>query len=488
MATGVPANIIIPFVGVEFDSTAAFTGPATLPVTGLLIGQKLSGGTGTVETVIKITSEAQVITLAGEGSMAHKMAQRWFANNDTSDVYMILLDDDASGTQATTEHTISGTASETGSVVFYVDGRRIETAVASGDAAATVGAAVASAINAETDLPVTAAFSTTTLTLTARNDGVAAGDIDVRINALPGEATPAGLTVTPNSASTAGTNDPDVADALAAIGDEWFNVIVNPYDDTTNMDAIETFLATQAGPMIKKDGMCYQAKRDTLANLITFSTNAARNSQYMTLVPAYKRFEQTCQLAAGYAAKVAQSVQNDSGEPLHRMTLAGFRPLADGDKWTATERNSLAKAGVATLTDDIGVQTESTVTMYLKNSAGAADVAYQYQNTVFILMDLRYRFVQQILTKYPRARLADNADNIKPGISVMTPKRGEAEALIWFQQAQRDGLVEGLDDFKSKLVVARDDSNVNRMNWLLPPDLINQFIVGSGILQFRLDV
>jgi len=43
----VPTNLLIPFVAVEFDSSKASQGPALLAYKGLIIGQKLAGGTFT---------------------------------------------------------------------------------------------------------------------------------------------------------------------------------------------------------------------------------------------------------------------------------------------------------------------------------------------------------------------------------------------------------------------------------------------------------
>jgi phage tail sheath gpL-like len=48
------------------------------------------------------------------------------------------------------------------------------------------------------------------------------------------------------------------------------------------------------------------------------------------------------------------------------------------------------------------------------------------------------------------------------------------------------GLVEGFDQFKADLVVERDALDANRLNFLLPPNLINQLVVTAAKVQFRL--
>ena len=482
---GVPNNIIVPFMGVEFDSSRAFSGPAEMPVQVLLYGQKIATGTGNIEELHLVSNADQVAELGGFGSDIHKLAVAHFKVNKITDTYIVMLDDALTSTAAETDLVFSGTATANGEVDLYINGNRIAVGVLDTNTAEDVAALLVTAINADASLPVTAANVTGTLTLTAKNKGVAAGDIDVRLNYNNGELLPAGITAVA-AVTTPGTVDPDVSDVLDVLGDDWFNCWASSYNDATNIGLVEDFLEDRAGPMQQIDGINYFAKKDTRSNLITFATSATRNSPYSVMIAATDQPESNGEIAAKVCGASALSIQEDPAIPLHRMTLSGSLPKASGDRWTLIERNQLAQNGIATLTNTNGVQTESTVTMYLKNSAGASDIAYQFQNTVYILMRLRYRFVQRILTRYPRAKLADSAERIRSGQQVMTPAVGKSEAISWFLIEEADGQVENIAQFKKDLVVERDTTNVNRMNWLLPPDLINQFIVGSGDLQFLL--
>jgi len=483
---GVPNNIVIPFVGVSFDSARAVSGPSTMPVKLAVIGQKLAAGTGTANTLYLVSSADEVAVLGGFGSMIHRQAIKSFKNNKVTSTYIIMLDDAGTATPATQVITVSGTATAVGEVAIYIAGERIAVGVEVGDDLDAFGANAVIAINAITDLQVTAAYAGGDITLTCRNGGIAAGDLDVRLNAGSGEATPAGLVVAVGTYA-AGTVDPDVQDALDAIGDTWINVGTQPYTDDTSMTAVEEHATAEADVLVQRDGEWYQAKRATRAEMITFGEDGNRNNQFMSTLPAYKRMESTYEIAAAVAAVTALSIEDDPAVPLHRIPLVGLTALASGDAWTFVERNQLALAGIATFTDDLSVQTEATVTMYLKNSAGASDIAYQQQNTVFQLMRLRYRFVNRIVTRYPNAKLSSDVREITDSTQqVMTPQVAQAEAIAWFKAEQRDKQVENLEQFKRDLVVQRDPTNPNRMNWLLPPDLINQFIVGSGVMQFRL--
>lgn len=487
---GVPSNIIIPFVGIDFDNSGAVAGPSEVPVNLLIIGQRLS--TGAIPELQKYLASTpdEVAANSGFGSMAHRQALKAFQNNGTVPITFLTFDDPDTGTAATYAITFSGTVDKAGTLILYVAGIRYAVAANVGDTSVVLSDALAAAINGDQNSPVTAVSATSILTLTVKCKGLAAGDLDVRFNYNKGEKIPSGITASV-PVVTPGTLDPDITDALAIVGDDWFNVMTQPYTDNTNMNVLETFLLAQADVMIQKDMFSYQTIRDTRSALITYGTDVAnRNNQWTATYPAYQRLESTYELAAGIAAAVANSIQSeDAAVPLHRMFLYGFDVLDSNDRWTSVERNELAKSSIATLTDERGVQTEASVTMYRENSAGAADRSYQQQNTMFTLSALRYRFRNQILSKYPRAKLATAADNIGPGQQLMTPAIGEAEAIIWFKQAQTDGLVDAsnaaLEQFKSELVVRRNDSNENRLDWLLPPDLMNQFIVGSAVMRFK---
>lgn len=91
-----------------------------------------------------------------------------------------------------------------------------------------------------------------------------------------------------------------------------------------------------------------------------------------------------------------------------------------------------------------------------------------------------------MLSKYPRHKLGSDGTNFAPGQKIMTPKLGRAEAVSIFNGWVELGLVENLSQFKRDLIVERNAQDVNRLDFLLPPDLINQFRVGAAQIQFLL--
>lgn len=482
--TGLPATATAPFMGIDFSNALAQDDVQSLPLKVLLIGQRLSTGTVAEAVPYLAYSADQVATKSGTGSMLHRMAIAHFKNNKFVPVTCIGLDD-AVGTQATHVFTITGPATARGTFACKIAGTTYAVPVVVDDTATTIADALVALITADLNIQVTAANTAGEVTLTNRNDGVIAGDLDTRFIS---EEFPAGVGVG-TVVTTAGTVDPDIADALAVVGDEWYNIIVNPYTDdsvTTNVTTLEEWLDDQNDILEMKDAVAYQVVRDTHANLITYGAAAGRNSQFLCTGMGYKRTASTYEVAAAVAGAVATSINDYAATPLHRMALKGIEALEKEDQWDYNLRNQLARGGIFTLSDERGVQTDAMVTMYLENEAGAADTSYQQQNRMFQLMKARYTFRNWILGRYARAMLADNADNIPAGRQVLTPEIAKDEAIAWFRAYQGE-LFEGGDDAVSEFAAAVTTTRVgdNRMDWVLPPDMMDQFIVGSGTIAFK---
>ena len=485
--SGVPSNIVVPYVGIDFDNSRANTGSALLNFQALIFGQKTSSGTGETGKIIRVYDADSVGKLAGFGSQVHLEAISWFKNNSATDAFIYMLSDESGATAATYSITVTGPATASGELDLYIGGKRIAVSVSSGDTAAEIATAIAEAINDELNyLPVKSVSATEgVISMTAKNAGTVANRLDVRFNYSDGEVFPDGVGCAFACVSS-GATDPTVSDMLSAIGDAWFNVFVGPYTDGTNLSAMQEELSDRNSSIRQIDGVYICALNDTLANLISAGTATGRNSRFVGLhgVPDFPTNDY--QIAAAIAGAYAESAADDPAKPLHRITLSGVIPPDKTDRLTLLERNSLANNGVATVNvSDDGAITDATITMYRTNSAGVADTSYRQLNTMFTLMYLRYSFRNWILTRYPRAKLCDNIDNIGPGQQIITPSIGRGEALAWFREMEYKGLVEDFDTFKKTMTCTRATDNVTRLNWNLTPDLMNQFIVGSATIQFK---
>lgn len=487
----IPANLRIPGVYSEIDNSQAVSGPQLIQYRRLIVGQMLDAGTATPLQLVRVTSIAQARTLFGAGSMLHGMLQAALTNNSFTECWVMPIEDDGAGVDATGNIVFGGAPTAAGTLNLYIAGRRVRVAVASGDTTSAIATAVVSALTALTGddtLPVTAAVDgvdTSQVNFTARNAGEAGNGIDIRVNYYSDEALPAGLTATV-TAMSGGTGNPDIADAIAALGDEWFQVIAFPYTDASNLTKLETELTDRFGPLREIEGHAFAAADDTLGNLGTLGDS--RNSPHLTIMsaayepmPPYEKAAETASIAAFYAAI-------DPARPLQTLPYSWCLPAQDADLFTMEERNLLLFDGIGTTYVDAGgvMRTERLITTYKENAAGGTDTSYLDSETLFTLMFIRHDWRDYIKRKYPRHKLANDGTRYGPGQAVVTPKVIKAEALAKFREWEEIALVENIDQFKADLIVERNGSDPNRLDVKLPPDLVNGLRVVGNIIAFRL--
>lgn len=486
----IPSTIREPFVAVEFDSSRAQQGPAILAYRALLIGQKLAAGTGAANSLVRVTNVDQAILLGGRGSILHRQALGWFAANKSTEVWLGILADDGAGVAATGTIVVAGPATADGTIALYLGGERITIGVASGAASTVIATAIRDAINAALDLPVTASVSSSTVTILFRHKGLVGNTYNVRDSYRDGEALPAGvtLTITAVGGVVAGTTAPSLTALVAAMADLWFQIWSHPYTDATNLGAIEAEILTRAGPMRSQDGLAITSFSGTFGAHTTLG--AARNSPYSVIVsqPGATPLTPPMEFAAEVAGIVALAGAADPARPFQTLALSRALPPAETDQWSNDERNLFLFDGISTTKRAAGgvVQLGRMITTYQTSPAGADDTAYLDATTVLTLMYLRYSFRVRFQIRYPRHKLANDGTRFGSGQAVITPKLAKAEAITWFSDMEELGLVENPDQFKRDLVCIRSGSDPNRLEFLLPPDLINALVVTAAQIQFRL--
>jgi phage tail sheath gpL-like len=484
----VPSNLRVPFVTAELDGSRAAQGPALLNYRALIIGMKLAAGSAPVNSLVKVTRADQLVPLAGRGSQIHQMAQAWFAANQSTELWCGILAEDAGGVAATGTVTIAGTPTAAGTLSLYVGGRRVAVPVSTTDTATTIAAAIVAAIGATSglkDFAVRAGNVAGVVTLTAHHRGLYGNEIDVRVNYADGEALPAGITATV-VAMASGTLNPVLTGLITAMGDQWFHVIANPFTDAVSLTALENELLSRSGPLRMIEGVAFAAKAGTFGTVAALG--AGRNSRHSSIVRTNGSPTPPHEYAANVAAVTAYFSQIDPGRPLQTLPLVWVKAPPEASRDTNNERNQLLFSGISTTRVAAGdvVQIERLVTTYQLSAAGSPDPAYLDVTTIFTLMYLRFTFRTRMANRYPRHKLANDGTRFGAGQPVITPLIGKAEAVAWFREMEELGLVEGFDQFKRDLVVERNVSDANRLDFLLSPDLINQLVVGAAKVQFLL--
>lgn len=483
----IPIDLRTPGQYVEFDNSRAIQGLAPMPHRILLIGQGLATGSAAPGTPVRVIGADQAGALFGRGSMLAGMAAALKAGNETTECWALPLEDDGDAVAATGALEVSGTAAEAGTVALYIAGRRVRVGVAVGETGAAVAAKIAAAVTGNPDLPVTAAIDgqePETVDLTCRWAGATGNDIDLRLGYF-GEALPAGIAVAVGAMS-GGTANPDVGQVFAAIGDAQYHSLILPYTDTANLMAVEEELATRWGPLKMIEGMAYAAARGSFAALAALG--GGRNSPHVSILGAQGSPTPPWEWAAAYGGAIAFHGAIDPARPFQTLPLPGLLPPAETARFTREERDLLLRDGIATFLVDAGgrVLIERAITTYRLNAFDLPDISYLDVNTLLTLAYLRFTVRARISQKFPRHKLAGDGTLFGEGQAIVTPRIIRAELVALFALWEERGLVEGREQFKADLIVERDADDPNRVNALIPPDVVNQFRVFAGQVQFRL--
>lgn len=482
-------GLMVPLFYAEVDNSAAFT-PGNSNV-ALLFGQMLDSGTATAGKPVAVSSAAMAKTLFGRGSMLARMVEAYRNTDVLGALYCIPLEDASSATKASATVTITGTASESGTVYLYIGADLVRVGVAAKDAANTVATSMASAITAKGDLPVTATAEAGVVTITARNGGTLGNNILVRKNvkgAIGGEMDVPGLGVE-ISAMSGGATDPDLGDALKAMGSDAYEYIGNPYCSADVLDDFQDLMNDTSGrwsPYQMLYGHVITAKRGDYNTLLTFGKT--RNDQHMTtfaLEPNFGSWD--VEAIASAVARTKVFIDADPARPTQTGSLIGITGTPTGEMFQLTERNTLLQNGLATLTAVAGVvQIEREVTNYRVNKYGEQDLSYVDCETLFTTAYV-LRYLKGLITsKYGRHKLANDGTNFGPGQAIVTPKIIRSELTVAYAKLEYQGIVENATIFERYLVVERDTDNVNRINVLFPPDYVNQLRIFALLNQFRL--
>jgi phage tail sheath gpL-like len=484
----IPLTIRTPGSYVEFDSSRATKGVQVQPHETLLIGQKLATGSATAGQVYQPRSPDDAIALFGAKSQLAQMVKAYRANDSLTPLNCIAQADAGSTVLASGSITVSGTATEAGNTPLYISGRRVNVAVTNTMTAAQWETAALAALALEADLTVTcAADAGTGVDFSAVNGGTAGNDIYLGVCLLPGERVPAGLVFTVTAMSS-GATDVTYTAIVTAMGDDQYHTIGCALSASTEVAKLVTELESRSGPLRQIEGVVFAANYDTQPNLTTYGNSF--NSAYLVAVGAEKSalLPAPWEVAAAVAAIGAIQAQVHPARAYTGKKLAGYSAAPRGARFTRAERDTLLSDGVATLYagSDGSLLIERLVTTYQTNAAALVDTAYQDLNTVRTLAALRYSMRARIATKFQNFLLADNGSEVT-GQPIATPNIIRGELLNLYQDWTSLGWVEGgaFDQFKAELLVERDLSDPNRVNAIVPPDLMNNFLVGAFSLQFR---
>jgi phage tail sheath gpL-like len=287
------------------------------------------------------------------------------------------------------------------------------------------------------------------------------------------EVLPGGITLTSIAQSVAGATDPDINDAIAALPDEIFNLVVNPYTDATSLTALDAELARRWSNTVQLDGHAINAFGGTSSAVVTKGDGL--NSEHLTFMDSGKATMVPAYLVSAEAGgRIALSASEDPARPFRTLSLTGMIGDDPTDRRTFSEKNSILNSGISThvVQPDSTVSIDRLLTTYKTNAVGAVDTSYRNTNTMFNL------------SLYPRHKLADDGTAFGAGQPIATPSGIKGNVIALYQDWINLGLAEDIEAFADALVVERDTVNRSRINITMQPVLIGQLYQFDTTLQF----
>ena len=410
---------------VEFDPSQANT--AIQQQRALLIGQITASGTTASNVPVLAYNQAQVNALAGNNSMLALMYAAYRAQDAYGEVWLAPLSDNAGGAAGTQTITITGPATAGGVLSLYVMGVPVPVTVNSGDTATAMASAVSTAIGLAQSVMCTASPAVGVVTVTSNHKGIAAGDIDLRLNyrgQQNNEATPAGVTVV-IAAGVAGALNPVMTTLLTNTGQQTYDFIALPYTDTTSLTAIEAYLNDLTGrwsSIQQLYGHCFTAYRGTVAARASFGVT--RNSQHMTCLGYFDSPTPVWMEAADLAGLHAVPIRVNPAQGVAERAL-GLLPPPMASQDTPSNRNTLLFDGISTyFVDPSGTaRIDRSITMYQTNTGGLPDNSYLNTNLLFQAMYCARYINAQIISQFiqPGKILVVNGTPIPLGANATTP-------------------------------------------------------------------
>ncbi|WP_334158713.1 phage tail sheath subtilisin-like domain-containing protein [Oryzomicrobium sp.] len=432
----------------------------------LVVGQKTAAGILPALSPVDVFSDAEAALYAGRGSIAHLQVRAAIRANPYLQMTLILLNDDAASLAATGTVAISNPASGPGTLTLAIGNDYVTIAMATGDSTTSIATGLAAAINAKADLPVTAAASQATVTLTAKNKGTL-GNYILLSTAGTGQT---GVVAT-LTAMSGGATDPALAPALAAMFGAGHNVINVPYIDATSLTALRTHLTSVSGPMEQRGAFAALGHTGTLAQAITLAAALDDGRQSLALLP--KSASLPWEVGAAYAAVCAG--EEDPARPLNTLELTGIAPPPLASRLGRTEQENCLYNGVTPLEVGPGerVQIVRAITTYTTDPQGIADISLLDLTTIRTLDYARTAYRTRIALRFPREKLSER-----------TPPKVRDQLLDVSYKLEELEILENVDANKDGHIVERDLQDPNRLDARIPTDVVN----GLHVFAARIDL
>lgn len=458
----------------------------------LYIAQKLDAAPAAVGEYAVYYSAEDAAAALGAGSPASLMAEQHFNTCPELPLYIAPVADDGAGAAAQHTITLAGTATESGVLSIAVLDKIYQVSVIVGATATAVAAALEAVLDADANLPVTAAVAAGVVTTTAKNKGTVGNWFNPVINPNLGDAIPAGLTVAVAS-TVAGTGVLSVTPLLGVFNCPWDVVALGfGNQDQASVDVIIAQIRADWACGVQglwQGGHVFFPVQGTAGQIAAYGLT--RNDPEASGVPVEPDYKYPgFVLTAAIASRAACSACSDPSRPIQydngvMGSLFDSRPCAS--IWSGAEKRAFHDAGIlvwdvasASGVRNTALVIEEPLTFYKINPlTGGRDGVWQR---------VEYRFTISKFTKdlgawyrlnYSSISIVDDGTRIPAGKKAIGPRAFKGSVLAWIRSSQWGFTIEGTPaELEARVQVSRTVSpnrcDPSRFDVAIDADLVNQ--------------
>lgn len=460
MATILPLTRI-PNIYVESDLSQARIVGGNQPHNCLLVGYKLAAGTATEGQPVKVTSEGNARTLFGAGSQLHRMAKRYLSYRfGAPQLWALPMAEAAGGAKATGQLSITGTATEAGTLNVYIGLDFKAIPVAEGDTGTQIAAKIVAEftknVEKRFDIAVDGVVDTQ-VNLTANHKGSYGNDIKVRINWLNGEVNPAGLTVGVTEFS-GGAGEVDYTNFSNNLGEDYYNYMAFADAVAAAINSIGNTLTSRATATYMQHSIAITGKTTTATAFTTFMSTI---NQPRVVVHANDGKQMPNDERAAYnMAMIAYRKTVHPAWGLSEQLIPEDLPAPKSARFEREDRESiLADGGSCDRVVNEQVYTDLFRTSATTDSQGNETLIY---DDLTILTGASYAtwFFRQRLERFQNAVTFD--ENLPPPVNGAVRFANATVLKSEMQEAGRDlagdAIIEDLQRFNDSVNVLKDVS------------------------------
>jgi phage tail sheath gpL-like len=478
----IPNNLLVPGQYEEIDNSLAGAQGDIKKV--LLMGYKTPAAPALAGKPIQVLTWTKAAEQVGYGSPLAIMAEAFLAINKIEECWLLPVDEPEAGAKWQKPFTIAAPNAGAGSVDIIINGKTLSALVSAGATAAEVAASIVARINSEDNLPVEAASDEGIVTVSSLVKGSVGNSNTVSmVSAASGVLLEAGAVV-PGTAAT------ELEDLYPGLGGTRYHYFVSHFDDAANIKDLSAELESRYSALRQIGGRAFIALSGDVGSATEEGSIIAQakgvNSPHIVLVPRLKNPQLPCEWAARFAATACRILADDPAANTYDAQVNGLDAAEEVDFET---RQKLLESGVVTWRlDPVGnVLIERLVTSYTENSDGGRDTSYLDIQVTETVDAVRTYINAEAKKRFKTWKLAGTEENFGSGAKVMTPGVFRSFLADLYQSVfiQEKQWCQNFDAYKNSLLVEVMAGSKTRLQYQHQPDLIGQFLIGAGLLQFK---